>query len=123
VQRLGQRVKEEGLQIICIPTSYQVHYCVFPLRLIHAQSRELIVSNGLVLGDLSRNPKVHQSALMLIDQALKIDVALDGADEISPGLNCIKGGGGCQVQEKVVAASASTFILVADERKMSPKLG
>ena len=73
------------------------------------QARELIVKNGLRLSDLGSNPV--------------IDVAIDGADEISPALNCIKGGGGCHVQEKIVAHAAARFVLVADDRKLSPSLG
>ncbi|KAJ1561556.1 hypothetical protein HK405_003545, partial [Cladochytrium tenue] len=49
-----------------------------------------------------------------------VDVAFDGADEVDAELNCIKGGGGCHLLEKLVAASARTFVLVADDRKDSP---
>ncbi len=52
-----------------------------------------------------------------------LDVAIDGADEVDRALNCIKGGGGCQLQEKLVAANAKTFVVIADSRKQSPVLG
>ncbi|KAJ3207303.1 hypothetical protein HDU82_003884, partial [Entophlyctis luteolus] len=52
-----------------------------------------------------------------------IDVNFDGADEIDPSLNCIKGGGGCHLQEKLVAAAAKKFVVVADYRKESTGLG
>ena len=42
-----------------------------------------------------------------------LDVAIDGADEVDENLQCIKGGGACQFQEKLVAISAKKFILVA----------
>ena len=50
-------------------------------------------------------------------------MAIDGADEIDPNLNCIKGGGACQTQEKLVAAAASRFVVIADYRKRSRALG
>jgi ribose 5-phosphate isomerase A len=52
-----------------------------------------------------------------------VDVAIDGADEVDPALNCIKGGGGCHLQEKLVAAYAKQFVVIADFRKQSPALG
>ena len=51
-----------------------------------------------------------------------IEVAFDGADEIDEDLNCIKGGGACLYQEKLVATQASKFICVADHRKLQPRL-
>ena len=51
-----------------------------------------------------------------------IDVAFDGADEIDDDLNCIKGGGACLYQEKLVATQASKFICVADHRKLQHRL-
>jgi ribose 5-phosphate isomerase A len=52
VERLAQRVKQEGLHVVCVPTSFQ--------------ARQLIVQNGLILSDLDRTPE--------------LDVAIDGAD-------------------------------------------
>ncbi|KAL9026386.1 MAG: hypothetical protein Q9196_004942 [Gyalolechia fulgens] len=51
-----------------------------------------------------------------------IDVAFDGADEVDEDLNCIKGGGACLYQEKLVATHARKFICVADHRKLQPRL-
>ena len=48
---------------------------------------------------------------------------MDGADEVDTDLTCIKGGGGCQLQEKLIAYCAKEFIVIADARKKSPKLG
>ncbi|KAH0828651.1 ribose-5-phosphate isomerase [Lanmaoa asiatica] len=73
------------------------------------QSKELIISSHLNLGD--------------VDQFLTIDVTIDGADEVDPQLNCIKGGGACHLREKVLAEAAKTFIVVADYRKNSEYLG
>ncbi|MCJ1250613.1 ribose-5-phosphate isomerase rki1 [Trapelia coarctata] len=51
-----------------------------------------------------------------------LDVAFDGADEIDEELNCIKGGGACLYQEKLVAMRARKFVCVADHRKLQPRL-
>ena len=47
---------------------------------------------------------------------LQLDVAIDGADEIDKDLVCIKGGGGCLTQEKIVAYNAKEFIVCVEER-------
>jgi ribose 5-phosphate isomerase A len=52
-----------------------------------------------------------------------LDVAIDGADEIAPGLALIKGGGGALFREKVVAAASREFIVIADASKLVPALG
>ena len=52
-----------------------------------------------------------------------VDVAIDGADEVDRALNCIKGGGGCHLREKLVAAYAKQFVVIADSRKQSETLG
>ena len=95
VNRLVERVKSENLKVVCIPTSFQ--------------STQLIVEGGLILGDLSRYPD--------------IDVDIDGADEVDDNLTLIKGGGGCHVQEKIVASCAKKLVIVADYRKDSHLLG
>ena len=51
-----------------------------------------------------------------------LDVAFDGADEVDAELNCIKGGGACLFQEKLVATRAKKFVCVADHRKRRPRL-
>jgi ribose 5-phosphate isomerase A len=52
-----------------------------------------------------------------------VDVAIDGMDEVDPKLNAIKGLGGAQTREKIVASSAKVFILIGDETKMVKQLG
>ncbi|MBN3324512.1 RPIA isomerase, partial [Atractosteus spatula] len=86
VDRLAERVRQEKLNIVCVPTSFQ--------------ARQLILQNGLTLTDLDRHPE--------------LDVAIDGADEVDADLNLIKGGGGCLTQEKIVAGCAKRFIVIAD---------
>ncbi len=53
----------------------------------------------------------------------RIDMTIDGADEIDPALNLIKGGGGALLREKIVAQSTDRFVIVVDESKLSPRLG
>ncbi len=95
VDRIAERVKTEGLNLVCIPTSFQ--------------STQLIVENNLVLSNLSMHPE--------------IDVDIDGADEIDADLNLIKGGGGCLTQEKIIAANSKKMVVIADYRKDSVHLG
>lgn len=96
VNRIKELVDEKKLTVVaCVPTSFQ--------------STELIEKAGLPLSDLRHHPE--------------LDVALDGADEVDQHLNCIKGGGGCQLQEKVVAAASKSFVVMADFRKDSRLLG
>ncbi|TMD43860.1 MAG: ribose-5-phosphate isomerase RpiA [Chloroflexi bacterium] len=56
-----------------------------------------------------------------LDQPL--DLAVDGADEIDPRLNCIKGRGGALLREKIVAHASQRFLLIADESKLVDRLG
>jgi ribose 5-phosphate isomerase A len=53
----------------------------------------------------------------------RLDLYLDGADEVDPALNCIKGGGAAQLQEKIVCSASRTFVIIADESKAVPHLG
>jgi ribose 5-phosphate isomerase A len=61
--------------------------------------------------------------LTTLDARPELDVALDGADEIAPDLQLIKGLGGALLREKIVAASAATFIVIADVSKQVTRLG
>lgn len=63
--------------------------------------------------------------LTLMDDALPeaLELTIDGADEIDPELNLIKGGGGALLREKIVAQASRRLVIVADESKLSPRLG
>jgi ribose 5-phosphate isomerase A len=101
------------------------------------QSKQLIIEAGLPLGSIDSLPPVEvehskldglsalQVATGLQDLGLKgkrqsLDVAFDGADEIDEDLNCIKGGGACLFQEKLVATAAKKFICVAGIKLLMP---
>ncbi|MEM2527643.1 MAG: ribose 5-phosphate isomerase A [Candidatus Bathyarchaeia archaeon] len=95
IEEIGRRVKEEGLRILAIPTSYQALL--------------LAVKYGIPTTTLHEHPI--------------IDLTIDGADQIDPDLNLIKGMGGALTREKIVASSSKRFVIVADERKLTDKLG
>jgi ribose 5-phosphate isomerase A len=72
------------------------------------------------IGVLARQLGVPTATL---DQCPRLDLALDGADEIDPALNLIKGLGGALLREKIVESSAERLIIVADETKLVAQLG
>ncbi len=53
----------------------------------------------------------------------KLDLAIDGADEVDPDCNCIKGGGAAHVREKIVEYNANTFVVIADSSKAVETIG
>jgi ribose 5-phosphate isomerase A len=61
--------------------------------------------------------------LITLDEAPQLDLCIDGADEIGPGLSLIKGLGGALLREKIVALAARRFIIIADDSKRVRKLG
>ena len=95
VEEIGRRIKEEGLQIIAVTTSS-----------VTSQQAE-----GLGI------------PLKSIDEVDLVDVTVDGADEVDPNFNGIKGGGGALLMEKVVATPTKSYIWVVDESKLVDKLG
>jgi ribose 5-phosphate isomerase A len=61
--------------------------------------------------------------LVTLDERPALDAAIDGADEIAPGLALIKGMGGAHLREKVVARAATRFVVVGDDAKLVDRLG
>jgi ribose 5-phosphate isomerase A len=61
--------------------------------------------------------------IVTLAEARKIDIDFDGADEVDPRLNLIKGYGGALVREKIVAASSRRFVVLVGDEKLVPKLG
>jgi len=70
--------------------------------------------------DLAREAGVP---LTTFDDHPRIDLTIDGADEVEPGLNLIKGGGGALLREKILAQSSRRNIIIVDESKLSAQLG
>jgi ribose 5-phosphate isomerase A len=94
VELLGERVRG-GLKIIGVPTS--------------EATRTDAVRCGIPLTSL--------------DDIDRLDLTVDGADEIDPALNLIKGGGGALLREKIVAAASDRMIVIADDSKWVDVLG
>jgi ribose 5-phosphate isomerase A len=61
--------------------------------------------------------------LVSLERYPELDLAIDGADEIDPRLDLIKGGGGALLREKVVATAARRFVVIGDSAKLVPRLG
>lgn len=94
IQELGKMVKQ-GLICQCVPTS--------------AATNELAQQLGI--------------PMTVLNDVTVIDVTVDGADEIDPRLNLIKGGGGALLQEKMVAAASAKLVIIADSSKYVQQLG
>ena len=94
IRALGERVAQ-GLQIQAVPTS--------------SASADLAEELGIELVTLENEPVV--------------DLTIDGADEVDPGLDLIKGLGGALLREKIVAAASTRRIIVVDSVKLVPRLG
>jgi ribose 5-phosphate isomerase A len=62
-------------------------------------------------------------ALTTLEETPRLDLCVDGADEIDPRKQALKGGGGAMVREKLVALAASRRVLVIEEAKLVPRLG
>ena len=86
-----------------------------------------MVRDGLQVTAVATSEATAQLALSLgivtTEEVDRIDLAVDGADEIDPSLNLVKGRGGALTREKLVATVAARFIVVADETKLVEHLG
>src|SRR5688572_10343021 len=87
LKRLGERIDDDGLRFLGIPTSRQSELLAQDLHL----------------------------PLTTLDEHPEVDLTIDGADECDPRLWLIKGGGGALTREKVVAAASKRMVVVADE--------
>jgi len=87
------------------------------------------VRQGLEITAMPTSLKTKQLAeqlgipLTTLEEHLQIDIDIDGADEIDPHLNLIKGGGGALLREKIIASASKRFVVVADSGKLVPCLG
>jgi len=95
VRLLAVRASAEGLRLRCVATS--------------EATAALATSLGLVVEPL--------------DTLGQLDMTIDGADEIDPDLNLIKGGGGALLREKIVAAASDRMVVIADPGKVVDQLG
>lgn len=104
IEALGRRVREEGLEVVGVPTSFAAE------RLARQHGVPLVTLDDLGLGTLAPD-------------ADALDLALDGADEVGPDLALIKGRGAAHTREKVVAALAARFAVLVDDSKLVARLG
>jgi len=95
IEDIGNRMRKENLHVQGVPTSYQAFM--------------LAVQHGIPATTLEENPV--------------LDLTIDGADQIDPNLNLIKGMGGALAREKIVAAASKHLIIIADENKKVKALG
>lgn len=95
VRCLGERIREEGLKVVGVPTS--------------SRTAELARQVGVPITTL--------------DEAKWLDLTIDGADEFDPNLALIKGGGAALLQEKIVATASDQMIVIADAAKEVAQLG
>lgn len=104
IEALGRRVREEGLEVAGVPTSFAAE------RLARQHRIPLLTLDDLGLDTLD-------------PAAFPLDLAFDGADEVSPAADLIKGRGAAHVREKVVASLAARFLVLVDESKIVDALG
>jgi ribose 5-phosphate isomerase A len=95
VRCLGELVREDGLRVTGVPTSSRT-------------------------ADLARRVGIH---VVSLDEAKWLDLTIDGADEVDPDLNLIKGGGGALLQEKIVATASDQMVVISDASKQVERLG
>lgn len=88
------------------------------------QSGDLHDLVGFATSEDTRREAQRLGIPMLDDDLPRaLDVTIDGADEVDPDLNLIKGGGGAHVREKIVAQASAREVIVVDETKLSLRLG
>jgi ribose 5-phosphate isomerase A len=95
IEALGRRIRYEGLSVVGVPTSFSAE----------------------------RLAREHGIPLTTLDEVERLDLAFDGADEVSPALDLIKGRGAAQTREKIVATQARRFVVLVDPTKMVEVLG
>lgn len=95
IRFLGERIRTEKLRITSVPSS--------------PESRALAEANGIpLIADAS---------------GFELDIAIDGADQVTRAGAIIKGGGGALLHERIVAAAARKFVIIADSSKLVDDLG
>jgi ribose 5-phosphate isomerase A len=95
LERLAERIRDEGIRVTGVPTSV----------LTEEHARKLGIP------------------LTTLDEARRLDLTIDGADEVDPDLRLIKGGGGALLHEKIVATASDQVIIIADAAKLVATLG
>jgi len=95
IREIGRLIRAEAIRVLGVPTSYE--------------ALTLAVESGIPLTTLNEHPR--------------LDLVIDGADQVDGDLNLIKGGGGALMREKVIASAARSLVIVTDETKLVERLG
>lgn len=95
IERLAERMRSQGLKVTGVPSS--------------KATAAAATAAGI--------------PLLSLDDVDRLDLAIDGADEVDPQKNLIKGGGGAHVRERIVAAAAKEMVVIVDDKKLVPVLG
>ena len=95
IKEIGDLIRQKNWKILGVPTSYQAFL--------------LAVNSGIPITSLNEHPR--------------LDLTIDGVDQVDRDLNMIKGMGGALTREKIVASASNQNIIVADETKLTKKLG
>jgi ribose 5-phosphate isomerase A len=95
IKEIGRLIRKEKMQLYGVPTSRQTYL--------------LAIENSIPITSLRQHPR--------------IDIDIDGADQIDENLNLIKGGGGALTREKIIASASKEVIIIADESKLVKNLG
>lgn len=99
--------------------AFAVHYIA---ELLRAGTLKNIIAFGTSRATWDEAVRLN-IPMMSEDLPTSLDLTIDGADEVDPQLNLIKGGGGALLREKLVAQSTAREVIVVDESKLSPLLG
>lgn len=108
-------------QVIGLGTGSTARHMI--LALAERVKAGLRVSGVPTSGETAELARTHGVPLLETEDTWTIDVAIDGADQVDPRLNLIKGGGGALLKEKIVASAARRLIIVVDHTKQVPVLG
>ena len=126
-ESLKKAAAEEALQYIVdgqtvgLGTGSTMRFVMAKLALMIREGLKIrAVATSFETARLARDAGI---LLLADDDEWAIDVTLDGADQVDPELNLIKGGGGALLKEKIVAAASARFVVVIDESKRVPTLG
>jgi ribose 5-phosphate isomerase A len=95
IEEIGNRIKREGLRVLGVPTSYQAFTSAIKCKI----------------------------PITTLEEHPKLDLTIDGADQIDQELNLIKGMGGALTREKIVASASEKLVIVTDESKKVKVLG
>jgi ribose 5-phosphate isomerase A len=95
LQEVGRRTQEKKLSVFGVPTSYQAFQIAIK----------------------------HKIPLTTLDEHPRLDMSIDGADQVDEKLNMIKGMGGAMTREKIVASASRLNVIAVDETKLTKKLG